>query len=432
LVEEALPSAAVAFAGGVLSFFFATAREALTQFSLQRLLDRRPEQKGREKLERTLEMSEDIAFTAAILKVLSNLLFVAGLFAATGLGLAATPFWVDALAFGFAAIGLLLVNEVGPRALAQFRPEGILLASLPILTRIHRVSFPVIRTCNALVRAVTRARGVNPEEEEAEGIVEEIREATEEGEREGVIDDASADMIDRIIEFRDWTAREVMTPRTDVMALEASTPIRTAAARAVEWGHSRIPVYDGTLDHVVGVLYVKDLLKCWDRPSAGITLREIVRPVTFVPESQRIRDILPTFKAGKTHFAIVTDEFGGTAGVITIEDVLEEIVGEIQDEYDTAAPQPVRKVAEGVAEVDGRAPIAAVNEVLTIDIPESDGYETIGGFVYARLGRIPAAGETFSYDGLEFRILDADERRVNRIRIAPKAPDEAIPGRPGG
>ena len=432
LIDEALPSAAVAFAGGALSFFFATSREALTQFSLQRLLERRKDPAAREKLEKTLEKSEDMAFTAAILKVLSNLLFVAGLFACAGLGHTATPFWVDALAFGFAAVGLLLVNEVAPRALAQFRPEGILLAFLPVLTRIHAISFPVIRTCNALVRAITRARGVNPEAEEAEGIVEEIREAAEEGEREGVIDDASVDMIDRIIEFRDWTAREVMTPRTDVLALEVSTPIRTAVARAVEWGHSRIPVFAGTLDSVVGLLYVKDLLRYWDKPHAGISLREMVRPATFVPETQRIRNLLPIFQAGKTHFAIVTDEFGGTAGVITIEDVLEEIVGEIQDEYDTTPPAPVKHVSEGVADVDGRVTISAVNEALSLEIPESDDYDTIGGFVASRIGRIPPVGETFTHDALEFKILEADERRVNRIRIARQATKEAVPGRPGG
>jgi len=428
LIEEALPSAAVAFAGGALSFFFATAREALTQFSLQRLLDRRKDPASREKLQKTLEKSEDMAFTAAILKVLSNLLFVAGLFACAGIGHSATPFWVDVLAFGIAAVGLLIVSEVAPRALAQFRPEGILLTFLPVLTKIHAVTFPVIRSINAVIRAITRARGVNPEAEEAEGIVEEIREAAVEGEREGVIDDASVDMIDRIIEFRDRTAREVMTPRTDVMALEASTPIRTAVARVVEWGHSRIPVFSGTLDNVLGVLYVKDLLRYFDQPHAGVSLREIVRPATFVPETQRIRNLLPGFQAGKTHFAIVTDEFGGTSGVITIEDVLEEIVGEIQDEYDTTPPPPVKAVADGVSDVDGRVPISAVNEALSIEVPESEDYDTIGGFVYSRVGRIPTVNETFTYDGLEFRILEADERKVGRIRISRQAPKEALPG----
>jgi len=189
---------------------------------------------------------------------------------------------------------------------------------------------------------------------------------------------------------------------------------------AREAGHSRFPVYDGNLDNIVGVLYVKDLLNLvGHNGEAPFDLRRTVRPALFVPESKSLRDLLAEMQQRKVHLALVLDEYGGTAGLITIEDILEEIVGEIQDEYepDEPAEPRIELVGEGVAEADGRAYIDDVNDKLGIELPEEEDYDTVGGFVFATLGHIPEAGESFTYSSVRLTVVEAERTKVVKVRL---------------
>ncbi|MCK4602564.1 MAG: HlyC/CorC family transporter, partial [Phycisphaerae bacterium] len=216
--------------------------------------------------------------------------------------------------------------------------------------------------------------------------------------------------------FGETQAGEIMTPRTDIFALPVETPREKAAERIVRAGHSRVPVYEGDLDNIIGVLYAKDLLAPTDPPQQA-HLREIMRKPYFVPETKVLDDLLREFKARKVHIAVVLDEYGGTAGLVTIEDLLEEIVGEISDEYDADAVAPMNRIDSRTAEVDGRLYIDDLNDAMNLAIPEDEDYDTVAGFVFSELGYIPAVGEEVSSHGAKFTVLAADERKITRLRV---------------
>lgn len=225
-------------------------------------------------------------------------------------------------------------------------------------------------------------------------------------------------MIEKIMEFRDVQVNEVMTPRTDLFCIEVETTMEETLKIAKRTSHSRIPVYSGNRDTIVGILYLKDLLRRIDNGNlASVTLREIMRKPLFTPETKFISDLLREFQASKIHIAIVVDEYGGTSGIATIEDLLEEIVGEIQDEYDAEEEVPLKRIAEDTVDVDAKFHIDELNRELGLDLPEGDGFETLGGFVFSQLGKVPRVGDNFRHGPVEFTVLDADERRINRLQL---------------
>jgi len=229
---------------------------------------------------------------------------------------------------------------------------------------------------------------------------------------------------------------EAMTPRTDVQAIEQDETIAKAVTIAVESGYSRYPVYRERIDDVVGMFYAKDALRLGQTGpdgnpaiSSAAPVRKVMRAPLFVPENTGVIELLEQFKAGKVQMAVVLDEYGGTAGIITIEDILEEIVGDINDEYDADDEEaPVKVVEEGrVVEVSARERVEDVNECLGIELPEDGDYDTIAGFVFSELGRIPKVGESFACHGAEFRILSGDDRSLGRMRVvALESQDSAV------
>jgi CBS domain containing-hemolysin-like protein len=220
-------------------------------------------------------------------------------------------------------------------------------------------------------------------------------------------------MIHSIFDFGETIVKEIMTPRVDFCALTLNTNLEEARGKVVHWGHSRIPVYDKELDQITGILYAKDLLKIEN--GSNTTLREVVRPALYVPETTPLNLLLKKFKKDKNHIAIVVDEYGVTVGLITIEDVLEEIVGDIQDEYDKEPPMyEVRK--DGTIVANAKIYLDELEGVLDYQFPEVD-VETLGGFVSTLMGSVPQKGETTDHDHLTFKILDADERKIKRIEI---------------
>ena len=224
-------------------------------------------------------------------------------------------------------------------------------------------------------------------------------------------------MIESVLDFRGTTAREIMTPRTDIIAIETGTPRGDVLEIILSEGHSRYPVFKGSIDNIIGMLYAKDLLHDLNKPpdSEGIEYR--LRKPYFVPESKSLRDLLSSFQSQKVHLAVVLDEYGGTAGVVTIEDILEELVGEIIDEYEPPQPEPLVRINERTIELDARYEIDKLNYECRLNLPEDDDYESIGGFVISKLGRIPAAGFTFEHQNLHFTILDAGPRKIHRLRV---------------
>ncbi len=245
---------------------------------------------------------------------------------------------------------------------------------------------------------------------------EEIQNLIDEGELEGVINQEEHAMLDAVLDLGDTKVREVLVPRTEMIALEKDSSLESALETIIEAGHSRIPVYDGDIDNIVGILYAKDLLKSWGETSEEVDLLSTLRKAFFVPESKAVNELLKEFKTKRVHMAIVVDEYGGTSGLITIEDILEEIVGEIQDEYDLEEMVSCRKLDDGSIMFDARYPIDDFEEETGVVLEKGD-YDTLGGFVIRFLGHVPVIGEQFTFSTVEFVVEDADARRVSKIRV---------------
>lgn len=265
-----------------------------------------------------------------------------------------------------------------------------------------------------------RLAGKTPVAPDEETIEEEIRTIVTEGHREGLLEEEAREMIEGVMELGDADVDHIMTPRTDMHMLQVDTPWDEMLEDVILAGHTRIPVYDTNRDDLVGILYVKDLLpELAKGPSEQReTLRQLVRKPVFVPEAKPVNDLLQMFQQTRTHIAMVLDEYGGVAGLVTIEDVLEEIVGEIVDEYDADTEEEIQLVGDGAIEALGRAHVDTINETIGVELPEDGDYDTIGGFVFTELGRVPTAGDVVEWQSsARVTVLEVTKRRVERVRV---------------
>jgi putative hemolysin len=240
---------------------------------------------------------------------------------------------------------------------------------------------------------------------------------------EDVIEREERQLIHSIIEFGDTVVREVMVPRPDMVAVEARASVSDAMELVMSAGYSRIPVYEQGIDDIAGILYAKDLMRAIREGRADEQVRDLIRPARFVPETKRVAELMPDMQKSKTHMAVVVDEHGGTAGIVTLEDLLEELVGEIVDEYDVEEA-PVEPLPDGGVRVSARMPIDELNELLGAEFPEGD-YDTVGGLVYFLLGHVPAEGETVDYDGHRLHAERVQGRRIGRVRVSRLASTDA-------
>jgi len=247
---------------------------------------------------------------------------------------------------------------------------------------------------------------------------EDIQEVITAGEEEGLINQEENAMIQSIFHFRDTVVREIMVPRNDMGCIDSNDSIQEVLSKIIAFGHSRLPMYQGTLDNIVGLVYAKDLLKYWGMDISVFDLKKILRAPYYIPETKNLEELLQEFKRKRVHMAIVIDEYGGTSGLVTIEDLLEQIVGDIQDEYDLEEDWLIRQ-PDGSIIVDARLPIEDLEEYLEIDI-EREMFDTVGGFIFHLTGKIPAAGEVVENDDILLTILEADERKIRRVRIVRK------------
>lgn len=244
---------------------------------------------------------------------------------------------------------------------------------------------------------------------------EEVIQLLEEGERSGAIDKTEHDLIKSIFEFTDTTVKEVMIPRTDVFAVDITTPRERLLQSLIDQGFTRVPVYRDSIDHIVGIIYTKDLLGVLEHRDL-IILQDIIRPPYMVPESKKISVLLKELQKNRQHMAIVIDEFGGTEGIVTIEDIVEEIVGEIRDEYDDEQSE-VETSIDGFALVNGGISIHDFNERFGTEIPEDQQYDTISGFIHKHIERIPDLLEEIKYENISFTVIKKNERRIRQVKI---------------
>jgi magnesium and cobalt exporter, CNNM family len=332
------------------------------------------------------------------------------------------------------ALFTIVFAELIPKSLALASPERFsILLSRPISVLI-RVLGPVVALLTGITRWVTRAIGVEMNLE-AQFSAEELRLIVERGGEQGILEAEEEQMIHAVIELGERKVHEVMVPRVAIAALPQQASFEEAIELVVQAGHSRIPVYQESIDEIVGILYAKDLLP-YLKPDAPPRppLRKLLRPPVLVPESMSIDDLLHELQRRKVHIAIVLDEYGGTAGVVTIEDLLEEIVGEIQDEYDVEEPLVVR-ISDDEARVDGRLDVDELLELFDledVELEDDEEYDTVGGLIYHRVGGVPAPGDAIEVEGLRLTVESTDGRRVGKVLVVrerrPERDDEAGDG----
>jgi CBS domain containing-hemolysin-like protein len=330
-------------------------------------------------------------------------------------------------AFLVAAFLLMIFSVAMPHAWSRYAADGFLARTIPFLRLSELLTYPVLRIMEAVDILVRRLSGASLETDATEEHAQqEILEAVQEGEDEGVVNPHERKMIESVIELRTVTVGQIMTPRTEIVAIDANSSIDQIKKIILDFGHSRMPVYEDNLDNIIGMLYVKDLLQLLGGEIKDFDLRKVMRQCYFVPETKNLRDLFAEFRNKQLHVAIVLDEYGGTLGLATFEDAIEQIVGQVADEYEPAEQPMVKQVNTSTLELDGRARIDELNDEYPVEIPESDDYETVSGFLFSSLGRIPDTGETYEYRNLLFTVVDATERKINRLKLE-ILPEEDIP-----
>ncbi|MGQ9500947.1 MAG: hemolysin family protein [Anaerolineae bacterium] len=318
---------------------------------------------------------------------------------------------------------MVLLGEIVPRVFAARYPERVAMLTIYPMTLLGFIASPIARAGTALNAWLTGSPATLMGAGFPTVTEEQIKTLVDAGEEGGIIEEEEKEMIYSIFELGDTLAREVMVPRIDMVALEVNTSIEEALRVIVEVGHSRIPVYDETTDNIVGILYAKDILKCWPHFET-LRLRDILREPYFVPETKPVDELLQELQRRKVHIAIVVDEYGGVAGLVTIEDILEEIVGEIQDEYDSEEPSLVLLSPDEVI-CEGRTDLDDINAALHADLP-TDVSDTVGGLIYSCLGRVAVAGDQVRFGDLELSVLAVTGRRIKKVRVRRLPADHAV------
>jgi magnesium and cobalt exporter, CNNM family len=414
-----------------LTVFFSMTNLALRHVSWSKLEEAFSRKGGVSHLEFYRDRIAHLISSTAIFRLLVNLTFlmcILYLFLPEKSAQSAKLFFPLLRSFFLSGLVLVIFSIGLPHAWAKYGGTAFLAHGYLILKFFDGISRPVTFVLHLLEPPIRRLAGLSRQGQNGriEEKHEELLDVVGAGEKEGVVDEEEREMIESVLEFRDTTVSEIMTPRTEIVGLPAEAALCEVKETIVQAGHSRYPVYEESIDHIIGMLYAKDLLQDLDTdqggPDAGI--RNRIRVPYFVPASKTLRDVLHDFQNQKVHLAVVLDEYGGTAGVVTIEDVLEEIVGEITDEHEPPQAEPLKQMDENTIEVDARYEVDELNDECDLDIPEEEGYETVGGFAFSRLGYIPQTGEEFDHENLHFTILDAGQRKINRIRIQKKPKEE--------
>ncbi len=320
------------------------------------------------------------------------------------------------------AIVLLLIGDLVPESIGAQYAETLARFIWPAFRLLYLLMRPVVWLLLVSGRLVSSAFGSGGKVSQV--TEEEIMTLVDAGHTGGTIEEEEREMIFSVLQLDETYAREVMTPRMDIVALNVNTSIQDALAKFIESGFSRIPVYEESVDNIIGLLYAKDLLKIWlENNGDNTSIRDLLRPAYFVPESKRIDELLKELQSQKVHMAIVVDEYGGTAGLVTIENLVEEIIGDIQDEYDKDEEAEYTQLGDNEWMVDASIDLDDFNNLCQVGLP-TDESDTLGGYIFVQLGRLPTVGETIETSQLELRVDSLEGRRIRKVYVRRLSPDE--------
>lgn len=312
----------------------------------------------------------------------------------------------------------LVLGELVPKKIAMNKPEKMAFMAAPILVFVAKITRPIVKFLAFSTNGVLRLIGIDPHADEEVVTEEEIRMMVDVGGEKGVIEDAQIEMINNIFEFDDIDVADIMTHRTDMVCIDDDEPLSEAVKLSIENGFSRIPVYEEDPDDIIGIVYIKDFLKYvgTNLPKTK-TVKDMMRPAYYVPETKRCGELFTEMTEKRVQMAVVIDEYGGTAGIVTLEDLLESIVGNIQDEYDQE-DEEISIINDTIFEVDGITDIEEVEEHIGKTFPDGD-YDTIGGYIISVLGFLPQDGEMneVTFENVKFTVLNVEERRIGKVKV---------------
>ncbi len=336
----------------------------------------------------------------------------------TSVALGHFPPWGVVLTVFLAVVVMLIFGRAVPRSLALRLPDEAALACARIARFAVIVLAPITGVINSIATLIIGLLRIPaPSQNTAMATEEELIQLVRDEAGDNRIEEEEVDLVNSIFRFTDTTVRDVMAPRVDMVGVPRQATVRAAVDIALEAGHSRLPVYDGSLDRIVGIVYAKDLLQFVGRANANASIVAVMRPPFFVPEGKGVPELLRELQARRVHIAIVIDEYGGTAGLVTIEDILEEIVGEIQDEYDTEPPL-VETLPDGAYIVNARMEVGDFEQLMDVHWADDEQErEPLAGLIFDRIGRIPDVGDEFWIEGLKFTVLEIENQRLTKVRV---------------
>ncbi|SJZ96261.1 hemolysin family protein [Selenihalanaerobacter shriftii] len=404
----------------ILSGFFSGSETALMSVNRVKIKHLTQEDDQKAKIvDRLLDQPDKLLTT---ILVGNNLVNIAASSIATALAIDLFGTKGVGIATGLVTLFILIFGEITPKS---FATQNSVLASKWVSRYIEIFSYifaPFIKILTFVTSFIIKALGGKPNQRKPFVTEEEIKKFVNVGEREGVIEADEREMINSIFDFDDTIVKEIMIPRIDMVCVEVSTPIKELVELIIDLGYSRVPVYNDTIDNIVGIVYAKDLLNFLNKDKPA-EIKKIMRPAYYIPETKEIDSLLTELRKEKIHMAIILDEYGGTEGLVTIEDLLEEIVGDIQDEYDVEEKQ-IKVISENEILADSRVDIDEINEIMEVDLPE-ENYETISGFILSILGYVPEEQEEIEFENLTLVVENTIQRRISKVRIIKKDPVEA-------
>jgi putative hemolysin len=399
-----------------LAAFFAVLRAALLRSVPERVLEHARTERQRERLRPLLERVEALVTSASTFELACQMMFALlayGLLAEPGLG------WSSlGLTLAISIPLLLVASEVLPGVLSSDMGDALLVRVLPAFHVLQLPLAALVVALEALRRGMQRLFRIPDPPRSTRRMVEALRDVIEEAELGEDLQPSERDIIENVVEFHDVDVAEIMTPRTEICAVERREGIHGVVREIAEHGHHRIPIFDGSLDSVAGMVHAQDVIELLDKGELeGASIDQVLRPLGFIPETKLVSELLEEFRRDQMKVAVVLDEYGGTAGLVTKGDVLAEIVGDMREEIGAEQPDAFRQRPDGTVEVLASTRLSDVNEELGLELPEEADYETLAGHVLAEIGHLPKAGESFVRDDVEFRVLEANDRRILKVGV---------------
>ena len=399
----------------LFSAFFSSSETAITSTGRGKLLA--IQEKNPQRRKGIDWLISDMQRALTVILIGNNLVNIAASAVATQVAISLIGAKGLLLAVAFMTVVIVIFGEILPKSIAILKPDGIVSNALPLLRFINVVFSPLIWITVGIVKFFGSLMKVDLSSQHPFVTREEIEQMVNIGEASGVFEEEERRMIHGVISFEETRVYEIMIPRTDMMAVPGDISISDSIPVFRECGHSRLPVYEKSPDHIVGILYVKDLIGAFMSDETSIPVSSLAREALFVPETMRIADLFDVMRGKRVHMAIVIDEYGGTAGLVTLEDLIEEIVGEIQDEYDDESAL-IQKEPDGSYLVRGQMGLEDLSEALGYPFESSD-MDSVGGLVLSLAGRFPDKGQRLPYGHWEFQVLEVEDHRIKMVRVTP-------------